>query len=311
MPVVLPDVVAWDRVVAAVRRNEANLMRLNSERNRRPRVASAGATTSDLRLARITGSNGEPSIARRYNVRTKDETVEVLNGLPQDRPFGTGANIDPAADDTYCTVFRDFDSGDWFIARCFDENVRTTACETSAGAGVLNSGVTTVSERSRGQYKETVITLAPDWELAVAAAASDRYGLKIYTFPQGAILVNSAVLDLVVAAPSITEGVRFALSTTIATGSGSDFTAAQEDTVLGDLVSGALTVGGTDYHRLAPDGAYADAANMESVLDSTSSNGSPLDLYLNLADSTAPWDASETITISGTITLGWRNGGDL
>ena len=290
---------------------QSDVHRLNSERNRRPRIGSAGPGR-EIRLARITNTNGGLSIDVRYDVETKDGNVEVLNGLPQDRPFGTAANINPAIVGTYCTIFREFDDPEeWFIARCFDESIATTACETSAGAGSENAGVTTVSERGRGRWKETVITIAPDWDLAVTLASSTRHGLKIYTFPQGAILVASAVLDLVVSAPTITETVRFALSTTLATGNGSDFTAAQEDTVLGDLVSGAIAVAGVDYHRLAPDVTYLDAANMENVLDSTTSNGAALDLYLNIADSTAPWDATETVTITGTITLGWRNAGDL
>ena len=185
----------------------------------------------------------------------------------------------------------------------------------SVGAVVAGIGVVAV-ESGFGNFRRTILTLTAT-PLTITDALAYA-GLKLYDFPAGRINILDCVTSLAFTTTSVLAstlntgstvaygiGSVTASATTLATtmmnmmpGSGEtvkEFTSSTTINVAGTTVTGFL--------------AAVSAAHLAAILNGTST---PIDLFLNVAVPTGTdIDADATLTVSGTITVTWINGGDV
>lgn len=178
-------------------------------------------------------------------------------------------------------------------AAILDTNKRL---RTNASVGTANTGSTAV-EYGDGRLHQTVLTLATTLP-AIAGGASLGVGKLLYTFPAGAIIVESAYMSVAI---TQTEG---------------NITADTPDVGLGTVIaSGAIaTLDGTGtFENIITGQTAADCngtatvktaiptANVPFVIEA----GAAHTIYLNVADG---WAASgdAAAAVAGTVVLNWR-----
>jgi len=175
---------------------------------------------------------------------------------------------------------------------------------TTFGNGSLNTtNVTSVVENGDGLSHQTVITLT-----GTASSIADggfEASQLLYTFPEGAILFEGCVADLTL---------------TMAT---TNFNASTDDlynVALGTAVNddGDGTISATGANLLANQSVDTDGGQTQTnsvtahlatalIIDGTSTANS---MYLNWAVPAANDNGANTNSITGTITVTWKNLGD-
>jgi hypothetical protein len=174
-----------------------------------------------------------------------------------------------------------------------------SALKTSKNVGTANTGVTAV-EYGDGYNHTTVLTVSQADALTPADNASLADGYKIYTFPAGEIIVESAYMSMALTSPSTEQA-----SDTPDVGLG---------TVTG---SGAVAVlGGTaTFENIITGQTAADANGTATVKTATPTAGVPLviatagahTVFFNAADGWADDTGGDLdIDIAGTVVLNWR-----
>ena len=167
--------------------------------------------------------------------------------------------------------------------------------DTDVKVGSVANG--TVTEYgNKYQHVSTIKVTA--FTQAIAGAALS-FGKKIYDFPEGIIKCTRAVFDVNMIAPTDTIVGEIGLGTVV--GSGANATLGAVGATAEDIVDGFATT-----EPAASPGADTQAGKEAEAgqLDGTST---AKDLYLNFA---ATWTATESLTISGTVTLFWEWLGD-
>jgi hypothetical protein len=198
-------------------------------------------------------------------------------------------------------------------------NTTTGAVEAYNGSGwdpvggasgengtVTTTATTAVEERGDDVYHYTKLTMTAFAVGTSGDNAALALGAKFYTFPAGAIMVESA---------SIAGGITAAISVTTDTpevgigtviGSGANATLS---TTTENVVDGGAAGGTGDSDLVAPDvaGTAFYKANLSTVrLMIQPSAGLAHDLFLNVADTWADVAAAGAVTFTGVISLVWR-----
>lgn len=185
---------------------------------------------------------------------------------------------------------------DWLEAA-----LAVSGCGTKAGTAV------TADETGLGNVHTTVLTFAAQAIALTDVPGTVAYGgMKVYDFPEGAILFKGAVADLAVAKSS--SGVNadwegdFSLGTASAAGDAS-LTIAEADLIPSTGTpaadQGATTAKGVSTSNEAP-----------KILDGTAAAKS---VYLNFLVDDADHDVTTTpcnLVVTGTITISWERLGD-
>jgi len=269
--------------------------------------ASGGYLVAETLTGRITARQIVGGLVN-YTAQGEFQTSIVTQSLmaPLDRCHNPAVVVlSPATVGSRCTIVRIYNAQDvpvYRVGRAYGETWTTTACDSGGGAGLGTSGIMTVSEHSRDDRQLTYGSLTAQ-AAAVTAAASTRFGFKIYDFPAGYILIESLILSLRASAPSNTNTLLVSAGTTLVTGDGTTLTGTAADimpqTTMGSLLSSAVV----DF-----------AGHTTSLPAGDNGTTTALDLYLNFAP-TAVWSASENITISQpptatrAMSMAWRSGG--
>lgn len=153
----------------------------------------------------------------------------------------------------------------------------------------------TVEEYGNGYQHVTKITITSFTQAVTAAALG--FGKKIYDFPQGIIRFKKVFAAITIAAPASTTTGEIGLGTVVASGA---------IATLGGTATFENILDGTANTETSSAGALTNiVANCET--DNPDGTTTALDLYLNIAGT---WEASENLTISGTVTLFWDYLGD-
>lgn len=172
------------------------------------------------------------------------------------------------------------------------------------GVGIKNGATVSVVEKGNAVVHQTILTLTATPVTITDDAGVAQYGgtAKLYDFPDGAILIQGAVIN-----GNLTLGTT---GTIINTYTG--------DNALGSATATTgATLTGTEADILASTAntiATAKVAPIKSislvsplVYDGTTT---ALDLYLNFAIADDVTHTSGTGTFTGTITVTWANLGD-
>ena len=180
-------------------------------------------------------------------------------------------------------------------------NLLRDAATSSAVAGVANAGA--VVDESVGTIR-TVLTLTKQVITMTDAGAAGCHGsVKLYDFPACNLLFLGATCDLTVTAGTggITDTAAVVAAIGTATVSTADATLTTTEADLLPSTAATLTAGAG-----AAKGKTLTAGVV--VFDGTTT---AKDAYLNFAVPDAGSTASDTLTVSGTITLVWSNLGDV
>lgn len=166
------------------------------------------------------------------------------------------------------------------------------------GNGVTNGATVSVVEKGNEIFHQSVITCA-ETPISVVGAAGDGFGgVKIYTFPEGRILVYGVTASLQV------DELESDLEDSTAGGNYGIGTAIVSDADLGD----ATDVDLCPSTRIDPIGTAVGAALAASAhFDGTSAAKT---VNLNLLIDDADIDATELVGMVGTVTITWVNLGD-
>lgn len=173
---------------------------------------------------------------------------------------------------------------------------------TASGVGAKNGSAVSVVELGDGAVHKTVFTLtALSVTMTDAGAAGCHGSHKIYDFPEGVIQVLGCSYNLTTLAGSggigDTAALVGALGTTATATDNATLTTTEANLIAS--TTGTLTAG-------------AGVLQSHGSLVATAFDGhtTPVDAYLNLAVPDAGSSASDTVTVSGTITITWVNLGD-
>jgi hypothetical protein len=167
-----------------------------------------------------------------------------------------------------------------------------------AATGLL--GVTS-AEYGDGIVHQTVITLtAALVTMTDAGAAGNQGGIQIYDFPQGvtSILGASSNLTTLAGAGGIgdTAALVGSVGTVVAATDNATLTTTEADII--PSTAGTLTAGA---------GTLNGKSTTPAVFDGTATAKSA---FLNLAVPDAGSSASDTVAVTGTVTITWINHGD-
>jgi hypothetical protein len=177
--------------------------------------------------------------------------------------------------------------------------------ETTQNVGAKNGSTVTCVEQVPALHKTVLTLAATPISIADDNGVAQYGGVKIYDFPEGAINILGANLDL-----SITLGVTGTIINTWAGGvalgsvtasTGASLTSTEADILAEKTVSAATL-------KVATVKGVSIAAAVTPFVNGT---GTPLDCFLNLFVTD---DASHTVgtgTITGTVTLFWNYLGDV
>jgi hypothetical protein len=169
---------------------------------------------------------------------------------------------------------------------------------TSVGAAA--TGFTAV-EYGGGPSHRTVITNDADLTKAVASAALS-FGWKLYDFPAGVIRIVGGTIDVTVAGATSTDTPEVGLGHLVGSGVNATLGAVSNDceSIFDGTAMSAISAAGTQYtETTAPE---ADLFHYDGT-------STPLDLYLNFADT---WTVTETLTFSAiTVSVAWDFMGDV
>lgn len=176
---------------------------------------------------------------------------------------------------------------------------QTTAGIGSVPAASVTAGVSVV-EQGDGVVHKTVFTLDASITMTDATTAGCHGALQLYDFPQGNIVVLGSSSNL-----SITAGAGGITDTAAVVGSVGTVTVGTGDATLttteADLIaSTAATLSGGV-------GAFAGQSTAVAVFDGTAT---AKDAFLNFAVPDAGSSASDTLAVTGTVTIVWVSTGD-
>lgn len=174
----------------------------------------------------------------------------------------------------------------------------------TGGAGApANYGVAaadvTVTEYGSGLYHQTVLTM--DSFTKTIAGSDLALGKKVYTFPEGGIIIHGGTLDVTMAAATETDTPDIGIGTVIGSTAVNVLggTATFED-ILDGFAGTAISSGGGQTKKVFR--AELDATNMEGETTA-------IPIFFNFAST---WTNSEDITIYPCIIrLNWTFLGDL
>ncbi|CAN7452664.1 hypothetical protein [Mesorhizobium sp. LjRoot246] len=177
--------------------------------------------------------------------------------------------------------------------------VRAAARE--AGLAPPKLGLKAVTTGQGGSYR-TVFTFAG---MQVPVADAQAYAAqKIFDFADGKVRIKGGTARLqfaVLGTRAATINDNAALTWSLGSAAASSATLAS--TMVNVLASTARTLDGV--------GAALSTASTADIAAAATLDGTPVDLYLNLAFATGTdIDADGTIAVTGTITLLWENWGD-
>lgn len=181
-------------------------------------------------------------------------------------------------------------------------DVHSVDPQTSVGVGAKAGTGVTVVENGNGTVHKTVLTLASVSVTMTDAGAAGSHGTqKLYDFPEGAIqyLGGSMNLTTLAGAGGIADGAALVGGVgTAAVGTGNATLTTTEQDLL-TSTAGTLT-----------DGAGTLKKHVSSVATAFDGTATAVDAFLNLAVPDADSSASDTVAVSGTVTLHWINLGD-
>lgn len=170
----------------------------------------------------------------------------------------------------------------------------------AAGNGAA-AGTGNVASERQGVVHTTILTLTALSVTMTDATTNGCHGSqKVYDFPAGNIMILGATSDLQITAGAggIADGAAVVGSVGSAAVGTNNATLTSTEADIVPSTAGTLTSGVGDV-----DGQSTGAA----VLDGTATAA---DAYLNLAVPDADSSASDTLSVTGTITLVWVNLGD-
>lgn len=171
---------------------------------------------------------------------------------------------------------------------------------TEIGIGAKAGANVTVVEQSAPPHKTILTLTAQSITMTDAASAGCHGSQKLYDFPAGNIVFLGAITDLAIAAGSGGIGDTAAVIGSLGT--------AAVGTDNGTLTSTeANIVPSTAATLTAGVGSIKGESTTLTAFDGTAT---AIDAYLNLAVPDAGSSASDTITVTGTVTLFWINLGD-
>lgn len=188
-------------------------------------------------------------------------------------------------------------------ARLNNSSALAALCtEVTTGSGSESNAAATVDTYGDRAMKRSIWTID---DLVVtmtdAGAAGSHGSAKIYDFPEGMIFRAGCVAELSTTAGaggiSDTAALVGALGTTATATDNATLTTTEANFV--PSIAGTLT-GGAGSLDGAGDGSV-------TLLDG---HTSAVDLYLNIAVPDADSTASDTVTVSGTVSCVWTNVGD-
>ena len=181
-------------------------------------------------------------------------------------------------------------------------DVLTVDPKTSVGVGAKNGSAVTAVENGNGAVHKTVLTLTNLSVTMTDATTNGCHGThKLYDFPEGAITILGAHMNLTTLAGSggIADGAALVGGVgTAAVGTNNATLTSTEQDILSST-AGTLTSGAGALKKYASPNTTA--------YDGTSA---AIDAILNLAVPDADSSASDTVTVNGTVTLYWINLGD-
>lgn len=169
---------------------------------------------------------------------------------------------------------------------------------TASNVGTANTGVTAV-EYGDGYNHQTVLTVSVTDALTIADTAALADGYLLYTFPAGAVIVNSAYMSMGMTAASTeaqADTPDVGLGTVIASGAVAtlDGTGTFEDIITGQTAADA---NGTATVKTA-----IPTAGVPFVIES----GDAHTLHFNVADTWANDTGGDlTADIAGTVVVNW------
>lgn len=204
-----------------------------------------------LQVGKVLGHSGNSRSAV-YQIQLADGTI-VTNKTPRRRGELAGPEFDirPAANGTPCYYsIEDVGGQPTVIIHSCEEEIDSEACAALPGSGVPGSGVTAVEQANTPLRAPTKLVVS--WTFNVTSLALDRKGLLLYSFPLGAIEIQSVVADLLISSSAVTNSIDVGMGTANADGgTGTGLSGTQQD-VVAVTTPGAISAGGLDYERLMP-----------------------------------------------------------
>lgn len=202
-------------------------------------------------------------------------------------------------DEAYGGVMLFYDSdADWKIASRMSSPL--------AGAGAVAGSGVSVQELGNAVVHKTVLTF-DDVAIALTDQASTvAYGgLKVYDFPEGAILMLGAVadLDLTKSSAGVNDDWDGDFGVGTVTASNNATLSSTEQNIIPTTATPQASSGATTANGLS-------TATENAVINGTST---PVDVYLNLLVDDADHDVTSTpcnLIVNGTLTLTWVKLGD-
>lgn len=174
--------------------------------------------------------------------------------------------------------------------------------KTSVGVGAAAGTGVTATEYGNDAVHKTVLTLSALSITMTDATTNGCHGSqKVYDFPEGVIQILGCSYNLTTLAGSggIADGAALVggLGTAAISTDNAALTGTEADLIAS--TTGTLTSG-------------AGSLKKHGSINTTAYDGhtTPVDAYLNLAVPDADSSASDTVAVSGTITLVWQNLGD-
>jgi len=202
-----------------------------------------------------------------------------------------------------------YDGKEWKVYTVAGEVKASTLGSQSSTAGTKNGSTVTAVETSFGPFHQTVLTcVATPISIADDADVAQYGGVKVYTFPEGLIKTDGAVID-----GSITLGATGTIINTWAGGIALGTVTATTGNTLTSTEANIMKE--VDVAAATAKVAVVDAVSACTVL--TESAASWLDgtatavpVFLNLVVDDDATHTAGTGTFTGTITITWTKLGD-
>lgn len=213
-----------------------------------------------------------------------------ISGTTAQRP--TNVEIGQRYFDTTLGVMLVYNGSAW---------VNPSGVTAAAPANGAAAGTGNVASEQGGTLHTTVLTLtALSVTMTDAGAAGCHGGTKIYDFPAGNVIILGATTDL-----AITAGAGGITDTASVVGSVGSVVAATDNATL--TTTEANIVPSTTATLTGGVGACDGESTAVAILDGTAT---AVDAYLNFAVPDAGSSASDTLSVTGTVTIVWVALGD-
>jgi len=241
---------------------------------------------------------------QKYIVTAVYITVQGKGGTPYTLPRDTIFYGDQYASMSGVTTYSSGDPATIDLEQ--PDNLLVGTLITTSGTGDVAGTGNTAVEYASGVH-QTVITLATT-TIAMADEASTVAwgGIKIYDFPEGAVMVLSAVSDIVVTKSSAgvddTWDGDFAIGTATAANDAA-LTSTEADIIASTTMAQAVA-------GVAAADGQSTTSEVPLIIDGTTTAG---DVWLNFIVDDADQDITTTpcnFICNGTVTLTWINLGD-